>query len=99
MRRNDTETTRSDKRRRSATSAATESKSPAEIGIAVENRNGITGSQGTHRRTRNRNHSSGKEVEDGEGGGERRSRDKRKQKVNEKRLMSRPSARLVDLTY
>ena len=39
------------------------------------------------------------EEEDGEGGGERRSRDKRKRKVNEKMLITKPSARLVDLTY
>ena len=39
------------------------------------------------------------EEEDGEGGGERRSRDKRRRKVNEKMLISKPSARLVDLTY
>ena len=91
--------TSSDERRRSATSAETESKSPAGVEIAVEPRNEIAGGPGTHRRTRNRNHRRGKEEEDGEGGGERRSRDKRKRKVNEKKVISKPSARLVDLTY
>ena len=40
----------------------------------------------------------GKEEEDGEGGGERRSSDERKRKVNEKMGgIEKPAARLVDL--
>ena len=91
-------TTSSDKHRSSATSAEHESKSPMGIKIAVEPQVKSRMGEGYPDE-----HGSGDtavmEEEDGEGGGERRSRDKRKRKVNEKMLISRPSARLVDLTY
>ena len=83
-------TTGSDKRRSSATSAEKKSKSPAKIEIAVEPQVNSRMGEGCPDE-----HGSGDtavmEEEDGEGGGEQRSRDKRKRKVNEKKLISRPS--------